>query len=71
MANLKQNKPDIPGRFLVDRKQKNKRMEICGGCEKFIKLTHQCNVCFCFLDLKTWLKNEECPGNPKKWEKES
>ena len=42
-----------------------KRLEICNGCEFFIKLTSQCKKCGCIMKAKTKLPNAECPGG--KW----
>ena len=42
-----------------------RRMSICEGCPSFIKLTHQCKECGCFMKMKVWLKTAECPL--KKW----
>jgi hypothetical protein len=56
---FKKNEP----RALEDvRKQ---RLEICKSCEHFIKITHQCTKCGCFMDLKTKLRTATCPIN--KW----
>ena len=43
---------------------RNKRLEICSGCEHFNKL-RQCDMCHCFMDAKTWLENAFCPL--RKW----
>lgn len=40
---------------------KQKRLELCKGCEHFIKLTHQCTKCGCFMDQKTKLRSATCP----------
>ena len=41
-----------------------KRLEICEGCEHFT-IIRQCNICHCFMDLKTTLENAYCPI--RKW----
>ena len=41
-----------------------KRLEICQSCEHFNAL-RQCNLCHCFMDLKTKLENAYCPM--RKW----
>lgn len=38
-----------------------KRLDICSGCEHFIKLTKQCKKCGCFMRLKGSLPHSECP----------
>lgn len=40
---------------------KEKRLEICRGCEHFIKITHQCKKCGCFMDQKTKIRAATCP----------
>ena len=40
---------------------REKRLELCNGCEHFIKLTHQCSKCGCFMDLKTKIRAATCP----------
>lgn len=41
------------------------RMDVCKGCEYFIKLTHQCKKCGCIMNAKTKLLDAECPMS--KW----
>jgi hypothetical protein len=52
-----------PSTEYVSKKEANKRMEICNGCE-FLKLKF-CKQCGCFMPAKTKLKDAECPI--KKW----
>ncbi|NCV08478.1 MAG: hypothetical protein EBW76_06995 [Actinobacteria bacterium] len=42
------------------------RLEICQGCEHFIKLSSQCKKCGCIMNLKTKLPNASCPVG--KWD---
>ena len=37
------------------------RMKVCKGCVQFTKISHQCKLCGCFLDLKTKLLEASCP----------
>jgi len=37
------------------------RLDICKGCERFVKNTQQCLECGCFMNLKTKLKLATCP----------
>jgi len=37
------------------------RLDICKSCEHFIKLSHQCKKCGCFMNLKSKLKDATCP----------
>ena len=39
----------------------NKRLNICLGCDRLIKLTNQCKECGCFMDLKAQLPHATCP----------
>ena len=41
------------------------RITMCEACEKFFRPTRQCKICFCFMDLKTKMKNKTCPAG--KW----
>ena len=43
------------------------RYGICQGCEKLYKPTDTCKACGCFMKVKTWIPNQECPL--KKWSK--
>jgi hypothetical protein len=40
---------------------REKRLEICKSCEHFIKLSHQCKKCGCFMDAKTRIRAATCP----------
>lgn len=45
----------------LSKKDFNKRLNICLGCDKLIKLTNQCKECGCFMDLKAQLPHATCP----------
>lgn len=51
----------------VDPETQAYRYNICQGCEKLYKMTDTCKVCGCFMKVKTWMPNQECPL--KKWPK--
>jgi hypothetical protein len=59
------------GRFVkigmktVSEKTKQKRLSICQGCEYYDKELMKCNVCGCYLEVKTKMASESCPLN--KW----
>lgn len=61
---------DIPEKYLVPRDVRDARLAKCLSCEDLVLLN--CRHCFCFVHLKTWLKNEQC-AKPKpserKWER--
>ena len=40
---------------------RNARYDTCLGCERFFKPTKTCRECGCFMTMKTWLKEAECP----------
>lgn len=50
----------------VEQEIAKERLDICNGCERFIKATTQCKECGCIMKLKTKLPNASCPLN--KWE---
>lgn len=37
------------------------RLKECEACQHFRKLTRQCDLCGCWLDLKTKLLEASCP----------
>jgi len=43
------------------REKRNERLDICKGCDRITFATRQCKECGCFMALKTWLKEAECP----------
>jgi len=52
----------IKNRIQLDSEQ---RISICNESDKLTKVTRQCKICFCFMDLKTKMKNKYCPQG--KW----
>jgi hypothetical protein len=38
-----------------------RRLAICMGCPKLIKLTKSCSICGCFVDEKSNCAPEKCP----------
>ena len=50
----------------VSEQTKFERRALCNSCPKLL-VTRQCGECLCFVDLKTTLKQEECPLD--KWGK--
>jgi hypothetical protein len=37
------------------------RLKTCQGCDRYIKLTHQCKECGCIMNAKVKLKDATCP----------
>ena len=37
------------------------RMKLCAQCPEFTKLTKQCKLCGCYMELKTRLLEAHCP----------
>lgn len=58
---------NIVDRFKVPDEVRKERLDMCLKCEHFLKLTRQCKKCGCFMDLKTWVRDLECPVG--KWSK--
>ena len=55
-------------RYYLSKSYRNKckveaqrRIKICESCQFFYKLTRNCLICGCFMDIKTKVYNEECP----------
>lgn len=49
----------------VTQEQKAERLKICESCDHFLKDSRRCDICKCYLDLKTKFQASECPIN--KW----
>ena len=45
----------------VDKAIKKQRLSICKECEHFSEKNSKCNLCGCFLKIKTSWASEECP----------
>ena len=43
------------------------RLNICKECEHYNKFWKFCNLCGCFMPLKTKLRWAECPDEPPRW----
>ena len=45
----------------LSEKESSKRLNVCLGCDRLIKLTNQCKECGCFMDMKVKLPHATCP----------
>ena len=57
---------DTAARLLADptiapRYIHNERMEICKGCDRFDANKQTCDLCGCYMPVKTCLANMRCP----------
>lgn len=53
----------LDGRNYTDKATRDARFEVCRGCDRLFKPTKTCRECGCFMALKTWLSDAECPRN--------
>jgi hypothetical protein len=51
----------------VSHETQKARMDICYPCERYNTTFHTCKECNCYMPMKTWLTNVECPLG--KWKK--
>ena len=51
-------------KILTTKNRREKRLATCKSCENYTKI-HTCNLCGCFMPIKTYLKKSDCPAN--KW----
>lgn len=52
----------LAGKLVISKEQlSEERMKVCQECTAFKKLTRQCALCGCFLELKTKLLRSSCP----------
>ena len=47
--------------MLSEAELARERLKVCQECPSFKKLTRQCALCSCFMDLKTKLLDASCP----------
>jgi hypothetical protein len=52
---------DILDRFKVPAEVQEQRMDMCLQCEHLFRPTKQCKKCGCFMGIKTWVRDLECP----------
>lgn len=45
----------------LPKKEYQKRLDVCLGCDRLIKSTKQCKECGCFMNIKTQLPHASCP----------
>jgi len=62
-ANLAKSatKHALSGGMNVSPEEKQARLDICYGCDKFVKETTRCSACGCYLNTKTEWKTSSCP----------
>lgn len=56
--------PEISIVRLATKEQREERVQICKTCDKLSSLNF-CEICHCFMPLKTYMKSQKCPDN--KW----
>jgi hypothetical protein len=50
---------------LSDGELAAERLKVCAECSHFRKMARQCDLCGCFMDLKTKMLEATCPAG--KW----
>jgi hypothetical protein len=45
----------------TEKNIRDARYDECKRCDKLFKPTRTCKECGCFMAMKTWLKEAECP----------
>lgn len=51
--------------LLSDKAEQEARRAVCRTCEHLTDA--QCDICTCFVELKTMWVDEFCPDNPPRW----
>ena len=49
------------GALLAEQMEVSKRIDICMGCEFFVKNGERCNKCGCYMNIKARLQASKCP----------
>ena len=62
-AALKDNLQQMVSRgvLLAEQIDISKRIDICMGCEFFVKNGERCNKCGCYMNIKARLQASKCP----------
>ena len=63
--NLEQYIANLEEEVRVSQEEYERRLRICGQCEKIIN--GMCRVCGCFVELRCALKVRHCADVKKKW----
>ncbi len=59
-------KDAITGKLVLSEDElKTERMKICSVCEHFQPALRKCDICGCFMEIKSRILQAECPIN--KW----
>jgi hypothetical protein len=45
----------------LSKGEAEERMKICASCEEYIKEENRCNLCGCYMRVKTRIATEKCP----------
>ena len=53
---------------LVKKEERERRWNICLECE-YLDPVKRCQICGCFMRIKTWQNVVACPLDPPKWHK--
>lgn len=54
-------------KYKVSDEIQKERFDICLDCENLKPTINQCQICGCFMNIKTWMPNQKCPID--KWGK--
>lgn len=46
---------------IAPRSVSRQRLKICEGCDRYREETGQCEICLCYMKLKTTMANMSCP----------
>lgn len=57
------------GMRLTPKILRRQRLAVCQKCPHRDKKKNSCNICGCKIEAKVSLPGEECPDNPRRWEK--
>lgn len=63
MTTLKDIAKDLlAGKLILSEAElSTERLKVCAECPQMTKMTRQCKLCGCFLDLKTKVLAAHCP----------
>lgn len=50
---------------VLGREIRNERLAVCFECPSYMPTSKRCFICGCFVEVKSWLPQENCPEG--KW----
>jgi hypothetical protein len=60
-AVVDETKAIVAQRPKVTEEERDKRMDVCKSCDRFLLDQSRCSACGCFMEVKTRFRSAQCP----------